>query len=131
MNTKLLMSANALILGLIGIALSFLPQEIVKVLTLRSDPIVLQLLGALYLGFAMLNWMNKEKILGGIYGRPIVMANFAHFMIGGMALIKFLIKGPDSSLMVILTVLYAIFGLAFAFMAFTHANIKNQKSDSI
>lgn len=129
MNTKLLMRANALTLGLIGVSLSFLPQEITSVLTLQSDPIILQLLGALYIGFAMLNWMNKEKILGGIYGRPIVMANFAHFMIGAMALIKFTMKGTDSNVLLVLTGLYAIFGLAFAFMAFTHPKLKDRQTN--
>ncbi len=129
MNTKLLMIANALILVLMGVSLSFLPQEIANLLTFQSDPIVLQLLGALYMGFAMLNWMNKEKILGGIYGRPIVMANFAHFVIGGMALIKFVVKGTDSNALLLLTVVYTLFGIAFTYLAFTHPNLKNPKSD--
>lgn len=125
MNTKLLMRANALTLASIGFSLSFLPQEIAQFMHLGSEPIVLQLLGSLYVGFALLNWMNKEKTLGGIYGRPVVMSNFAHYMIGGLALIKFIAKGFDSMPMVILTVTYVVFGLAFAFMAFTHPKLGN------
>lgn len=118
------MTANALILGLMGIGLSFLPKEIAKTLALNSDAIILQLVGALYLGFALLNWMNKEKILGGIYGRPIVMANFTHFLIGGMALIKLTLNGSGSISLLLLTIIYAVFGVAFAFKAFTHPKIK-------
>ena len=123
------MTTNALILGALGVTLSFLPQEIARILALQSDPILLQLLGAGYMGFAMLNWMNKEKILGGIYGRPIVMVNFANFMIGGFALIKLVMKDASSTNLLILTGVYGVFGLAFAFMAFTHPMLKNDQSD--
>ena len=124
MNTKLLMAANALVLGLMGVGLSFLPEEIATTIDLKSDTIILQLVGALYLGFALLNWMNKEKILGGIYGRPIVMANFAHFLIGGMALIKLTLNGSGSTALHLLTIIYAVFGTAFAIKAFTHPKLK-------
>ena len=40
------------------------------------------------LPFAMLNWMAKGVIIGGIYSRPIVIANLAHFLIGDLELIK-------------------------------------------
>ncbi len=124
MNTKLIMWASALILGLFGLILSFLPQEISSTLAMQTDAIVLQLLGAVYFGFAFLNWMNKNKVLGGIYGRPIVMANFIHFLMGALALIKFITKGSDSTTLLIITVVYVLFGLVFAFMAFTHPNLK-------
>lgn len=124
MHTNLLMRANAFTLGLVGCSLSFLPREIADIMSLQSDPILLQLLGALYFGFALLNWMNKGKILGGIYGRPIVMANFAHFLIGAFALIKYALKGTDSNVLLILTSVYVIFGMAFGWMAFTHPSIK-------
>jgi hypothetical protein len=36
----------------------------------------------------MLNWMAKGTIIGGIYNRPIAIANLTHFLIGGLALAK-------------------------------------------
>ena len=36
----------------------------------------LQLLGAALFAFAWLNWIGRGAIYGGIYGRPIVVANF-------------------------------------------------------
>jgi len=50
--------------------------------------LILQLLGAAYFAFAMLNWMAKGAIIGGIYNRPIATANLSHFLIGGIALKK-------------------------------------------
>ena len=91
MNTKLLLTACAVIFGIIGLALSFLPNEIALFLNGKSDvisTILLQLIGALYLGFAMINWMAKGSIIGGIYNKPIAVGNFMHFGVGVFALMK-------------------------------------------
>ena len=54
--------------------------------------IVLQLLGGLYFGFGMLNWTAKGNLTGGIYSRPVAMGNLTHFVMGGLALLKFAIR---------------------------------------
>jgi len=57
-------------LGIIGMGLTFLPDEIISSLSITPNPIStvsFQLIGALYLGFAMLNWMAKGSFIGGIY----------------------------------------------------------------
>src|SRR5204862_7388254 len=33
---------------------------------------------ALYLGFAVLNWMGCVVLFGGIYGRPVALGNLCH-----------------------------------------------------
>lgn len=45
-----------------------------------------QLLGAAWLGVAALNWGTRATILGGIYGRPIVLANVAIYFIGALVM---------------------------------------------
>ena len=73
MNTKSLMTLSAMILALIGISLIFLPKEILDYLELSvSDTLelLMQIIGSLYFAFAMLNWMSKGSLIGGIYGRP-------------------------------------------------------------
>ena len=54
---------------------------------------LVQLAGALYVGFAMVNWMAKGNLLGGIYNRAVAMGNFADFGIGAIVLVKGLIAG--------------------------------------
>ena len=55
MNTKLLMSLSAVVMGITGIVLSFFPQEFAIFFNLAgSNIILLQVLGGLYFGFAML-----------------------------------------------------------------------------
>ena len=62
MNTKLLMVASALVMAISGVVLQFFPQETLSYFG-ASDvgiaSVLLQLTGALYLGFAVMNWMAK------------------------------------------------------------------------
>ena len=116
------MTAAALLLALVGIGFSFFSAEILSLSGLslsKASVLLFQLLGALYFGFAMLNWMAKGNVIGGIYNRPIVIANFAHFLIGGFALMKSLMKYPELP-WAIWTVggLYIIFALFFGMVFF-------------
>lgn len=91
MNTKILMTSSALFLAIIGILLSFLPNEIVNYLNIESNIITilfLKIMSALFLGFGILNWMAKGTLIGGIYNRPIAIGNLMHFGVGAIALVK-------------------------------------------
>lgn len=113
MNTTFIMTASAVLLALIGLFLTFLPNELILYIGIgNSKPLqlILQLLGALYFGFALLNWMAKGSIIGGIYNRPIALANFTHFLIGGLAVVKALLKDT--------TLPYTIWVLAFIYSTF-------------
>lgn len=115
MNTKLIMISSAVVLGVTGIALSFLPQEISILLQAHVTGtlnVLLQILGALYFSFAMINWMAKDSPLGGIYGRPIVVGNMSHFVIGALALLK-IITVHQNTVLLIVTAFYSIFALLF------------------
>jgi hypothetical protein len=84
LNTKILFTISAIFLGLVGIGFSFLPDEIIMYLNIESNPfltLLLQLLGSLYLGFGIMNWMAKGSLIGGIYNRPIVIGNSMHFLL--------------------------------------------------
>lgn len=119
-NTRVILSSSAIMLGVMGITLTFLPKEIAKYLDLNDASIsliILQLLGATYYAFAMLNWMSKEKIIGGIYNRPIAIGNFTHFFIGGLALIRVAVANQISILW-IASILYVLFALFFGLLLF-------------
>ena len=84
---------------------------------IASNPIStlsFQLLGALYLGFAMLNWMVKGSLIGGIYNTPIAVGNCMHFAVGTLALLKISYTlQSHSEIVILLTVVYAIFAVGF------------------
>lgn len=83
------MITSAGLMAFTGIALTFMPAEIMNLMgELAGNSLILQILGSLYFAFAMLNWMSRGNLIGGIYSRPVAIANLTHFFIGGMALLK-------------------------------------------
>lgn len=114
------MISSCIFLGALGITLTFIPDEILSSLSVTPNPIStlsLQLLGALYLGFAMLNWIAKESLIGGIYNRPIAVGNFTNFLVGAFALIKTISKIQIYiEFGISLTIVYTIFAILFAYV---------------
>lgn len=127
------MISSAAVLGLSGLFLQFMPHEM---LTLSGtpatglNPLLLQMIGSLYLGFAMMNWMAKTVLIGGIYARPLAMGNFVHFMVGGLGLLKFTLLMPNSVFLWGLTAIYAVLAASFGFVFFTNPLRKNEEEMS-
>jgi len=127
MNTKLLMSLSAVVMGITGIVLSFFPQEFASFFNMAgSNIILLQVLGGLYFGFAMLNWAAKANLTGGIYSRPVTIGNLTHFVIVGLALLKFGTGNTANKYIWIAVILYAIFAILFGIVFFTNPVMKNK-----
>jgi len=121
MNTKILMTTSAVILGITGVVLSFFPQEASGYLGLeKSNTIILQIAGALYFGFAMLNWTAKANLIGGIYSKPVAISNFAHFLIGGLALARFAFQHADLLYIWGGMSIYLIFAILFGYVSFNN-----------
>ena len=80
----------------------------------------MQLLGALYLGLAVLNWMSRGNLIGGIYGRPVSMANFFNFSVGALALAKGLVARQFMIEVAVMATIYSMFGIWFGLVLFTH-----------
>jgi hypothetical protein len=123
MNTKLLMIASAGLLGVGGAALLFVPHEILNYFGTASTGLsvmFVQLTGALCFGFAMMNWMAKTVLIGGIYARPLAIGNFTHFFIGALGLLKSASAAQNSSAVWALAVVYKLFAILFGIVLFTH-----------
>ena len=134
MNTRWLMRASAVSLGLIGIAASFLPKEILSAAGAPELPMLavgIQLLGAAYVGLAMLNWMAQANLIGGIYGRPVAVCNLTNFAIGFLALAKTATLTPPNFPIIILTGYFGVFAALFALVLRTHpARAEEARSDA-
>ena len=134
MNTRFLMSLSAAFYAMLGAGITFLPQEFLAHIGASSDGIVVllvQMLGALYLGFAMLNWMNRGGHIGGIYRRPVSMANFFNFAVGGTAIVKWVISNQFALEVAVVALTYSVFAVWFGLVVFTHpANETHIKSDT-
>ncbi|MFI2743701.1 hypothetical protein ACG2LH_13250 [Zhouia sp. PK063] len=120
MKTKPLMTISSLFLATIGIFISFLPKEIAEYVNIEANNITLlflKILGALYMGFGILNWMAKGTLIGGIYNRPIVFGNIMHFGVGAVALAKVMNSIQEyTAIIIALTIIYAIFALLFIYL---------------
>lgn len=126
MNTKLLMTSSALFLAVMGLILSFLPNEVAEYLQVEQNLIsilFLKTLSALYLGFGILNWMARGTLIGGIYNRPIAIGNFMHFLVGAISLVK--VIGDiemHRGVFISLSAVYVIFAILFAYVFRTNPN---------
>jgi len=86
---RLIMSSSALALGASGLVASFAPDAVVSGLGGVRAPLLealVQVLGAAHLGLAMLSWMSRHNVIGGIFGRPLVICHLTHALSGGLAL---------------------------------------------
>lgn len=121
MNTRLVMTGAALFTALMGIAFLFWPDEVFRAYGTRSEYIpelLIQLGGALFLGFAAINWISRGSLLGGIYGRSLVAGNFMHFAIGSVLSIKEVVIYPCDRLSLLGLLVYLAFGVAFGILLF-------------
>jgi hypothetical protein len=90
-HTKILMMLSAVFLAMLGLLTSYWPDKVLETHGTVPDNatlLLIQMMGALYLGFAILNWTARGVIIGGIYARPRALGNFLHFAMVGVMLAK-------------------------------------------
>jgi hypothetical protein len=123
MNTKSLMILSSLLMGVCGVLLQFFPHEILNYLHVDAKgilPLLVQMISALYLGFAMMNWMAQTVLIGGIYARPLAMGNFLHFTVGAFALLKYAYAAQSSWAVWVAATVYSLLAILFGIVIFTH-----------
>lgn len=118
---RLLMTVSALVLAVLGLPCTFAADIVLTRLAGSTSPVtevIVQITGALYLGFAILNWMAKGSLIGGIYGRPVALGNFLHFLAAGLALIKAAPSMPAQAFAWTVAIVYALLAIGFARVMF-------------
>lgn len=124
MKTRVVMTLSALFMAVLGLAATFFPQELLASLgtpPAEGPAVLLEAGGALYLAFAVLNWMVRGHLIGGIYGRPVALSNFLHFGVVAISLTKDVVATSQPAAVVVGTLVYAAFALCFGVMLFTHS----------
>jgi hypothetical protein len=128
MNTKNVMAASAIFLGILGLICSFLPQEILTFFKTESTPfsiLLAKIVGALFLGFGILNWMAKSSIIGGIYAKPLSQGNALHFFTGTMALLRSVFPENPMPILWLIFIPYLSFTILFGLITFGKFPLKN------
>lgn len=115
------MTASALVTGLLGLAGMLFPAAILGGLGAASPEgavVPVKLLGAAYLGGALLNWMAREKLIGGIYSRPVAVGNFTHYFAATIVLTKALVSTPNVGLVAAGALLFGGLAVGFGYITF-------------
>lgn len=109
---------SAMFLLLAGLALLFASDSLLPALVpgFPSGAAWLgQLLAAGWLAIAALNWLNRFTLLGGIYGRPVVLTNVAVYFISALSMLRALVghEAPAVAwgLLVPFALMAAVYGL--------------------
>lgn len=126
MNTKMLMTSSSLILGLAGMVNLFAPDSLLSILNMpvsAQSLLSIQMMGALYFSFALMNWAAKDSAIGGVYARPVSLGNFGHFLVGTLLLAKYQISNPVNAVIVVALVMYAVFASLFTWLVFRATGI--------
>ncbi|QAY76066.1 hypothetical protein [Sphingosinicella sp. BN140058] len=121
MNGRIIMTASALLLFACGGLALFAPQEIAAMLGAPGSgslALAIQLLGAALLGFAILDWMSRRNRIGGIYARPIGLANLLLFTASGLTLLRQARDGTSSPAEWGMAALCLLLAAAFAWLVF-------------
>lgn len=112
---------SAALLLVAGIALLFAPDQVLPNVVPAYPKAALwlaQLLGAAWLGVAGLNWLHRASLLGGIYGRPVVVANMTLYFVSALVLLKAAGRmGASPALWPVSTVV-AVLAAAYGYLLF-------------
>lgn len=113
------MLSSAIFMAALGLIATFAPEKIVGTTPVTPmSTLLAQVAGALYLGFAILNWMAKDNAIGGIYSRPVAMGNLLHFFAVAMALLRLVSAGNRQGTILVVTLIYAVFAVWFGLIVF-------------
>lgn len=115
--TRLILTFGALALGVLGGLLLFAPVETSAAFGWTAGEAAPSLAAGGLLAVAVLDWTGRTAIYGGIYGRPIVLANLVLALTGGLALLRVQMDAPDAPLLGWVPVaLLALHGLGFGLL---------------
>jgi hypothetical protein len=112
---------SAVFLGLTGLAMLFASDSIFPRVIPGAGPgaeLIGQLLGGAWLGVAALNWLSKSSLIGGIYNRPVTSANGLLYFVTALSLIKPVLRGNSSTLLLVLFVPVAALAGVYVWLLF-------------
>jgi hypothetical protein len=121
--SKTTLISSALINGILGILITFLPQETGQFIGTTemnsADLALMQVLGSALIGIAIINFMSRGLTVGGIYGKPIQLGNLIFHLASGLGLLKFVFNTESWLLFGIPALLYLLLTSGFIKLNFS------------
>ncbi|MEP6473071.1 MAG: hypothetical protein ABJC74_05080 [Gemmatimonadota bacterium] len=121
MISSLISRISSAFLALGGLLLLFGPDEILPRVVPgfpASASWLGQLIAAGWLALAVLNWVSRASLLGGIYGRPVVLANALFYFIGATTLSRVVSANPQVLALWVITVPIMLLAGVYAWLLF-------------
>ena len=121
MISSIVTRSSAAFLLVCGIALLFAPDLVLGALAPGMPPQANwlgQLLAAAWLGVASLNWLQRAAVIGGIYARPLVSANFVLYLVSAMSMLRVVLAPSTSWGAWVLAAPMFVFAAAYAALMF-------------
>ena len=119
MSTRVLQTLSMALLGACGIVALYAPEVFLGAINMANVtphwPV--QLLASAWLGLATLNWSTRGFTMGGILGRPVVLANFAHYFIAAMCTVRPVLAGGRPGPLTVLVV-FGLLAAAYGYLLF-------------
>jgi hypothetical protein len=128
--SKIILTATALLLVVVGLALDFLPQEAATCLGLPAAAaltVILQCLAAALLGLGYLDWLSRANLMGGIYSRPLALANLLFFAVSAITLVRFTAEHATPTALRVASIVASVFAILFAWLMFFHDPTRSAK----
>lgn len=121
MISKVILTATAIVYGIHGVALLFasdLMAGLFGISLTKEMTIAAQFFAGALLGMAFINWYSRASIVGGIYGRPLVMMNMTYGLIAFLSSMRSAIDGYFNDFFWIEVVLHGILTFSFALLMY-------------
>jgi hypothetical protein len=117
MNTRLLQTVSLAVLGVCGVVGLFAPEVLLSAINMAfvTPHWPVQLLAAAWLGLATLNWSTRGFTMGGILGRPVLLANFAHYFIAAASTVRPVLAGGRPGPLAVLVV-FGLLAAAYGYL---------------
>ncbi len=112
-------TSSAVVLAVGGIALLFGSNELLAPMVPGASAgitVLGQMVAAGWLAVAWLNWNQRQMVIGGIYGRPAVLANFTLYLISVSSLAHRLMAGGAPVVLLVLALLFGLLTLVYAML---------------
>jgi len=77
-----------------------------------------QLLAAALLALGAINWLSRSQLLGGIYGRPVVLANAAFYFIAATVTIRAAASGDTADALWVVAVLVSSLAAIYGWLLY-------------
>lgn len=129
MKAKYILVTAAVVLLIFGLGFLFSPLWVMNLFGVPLGPdglLMTQLLGATFLGFAVLNWMTRTFTVAEDL-RPIVLANFVVNAVGFVVALLQKLDGVGNVWSWIPIALFLLFALAFGYSYLVRSSIEEPR----